>query len=71
MKIAPIIERPESTTVVSTEEMARILDVTPNTLRTWFNQKKIPGFRASKQTIRFQVDEVLAMLRQAANENGA
>lgn len=57
-------------TLLRTEKMAQVLDITPNTLRQWARTRDIPFVRLSRKSLRFDEREVLAWFQsKQAKEN--
>lgn len=57
-------------TLLRTEKMAQVLDITPNTLRQWTRTRDIPFVRLSRKSLRFDEREVLAWFQsKQAKEN--
>ena len=54
--------------IVKTEELARQLGVTPETVRRWARRGLIPSMRVSPKVIRFDVDEVARVLRDRGQQ---
>jgi len=48
--------------LVSAAELAKRLQVTPNTVNTWSRRGLIPSLRVSARTIRFDVAKVMAAM---------
>ena len=55
--------------IVKTDELARQLGVTPETVRRWARRGLIPSMRVSPKVIRFDVDEVTRVLRDRGRKN--
>ncbi|MHC4399218.1 MAG: helix-turn-helix domain-containing protein [Planctomycetota bacterium] len=52
--------------LVTSHELAGILRVTPETVRTWARRKWIPCLRASRRPVLFDLKEVEEVLRARA-----
>ena len=50
---------------LTVEELGDYLRVTPDTIREWVRKGRIPCYRIGRKTIRFDLDEVVAALREA------
>lgn len=57
--------------LVSGVELARIVSVTSDTIARWRRADLIPSVRINRRTIRFDLDDVLAALKQQANTDRA
>lgn len=55
---------PTSKQLVDAGVLARILGVTADLVNKMFQAGDLPGYRAGKRQIRFDVDECLARLRE-------
>lgn len=55
--------------LVDAREVSKILGVSQELLRKLAREKKIPFYRLSKRTLRFDLDEVVTFMRkESANE---
>lgn len=51
--------------LVSADRLAEILSVKKSSVWRWVREGRIPYYRASKKTIRFDVAEVLRSIRES------
>lgn len=51
-------------TLLTSREVAEHLRVTPATVLTWYRRGRIPAFAATRKPILFDLDAVLAAMRQ-------
>jgi excisionase family DNA binding protein len=58
-------------TLLNADELARILDVRPATIRRWARQGILPEIRIGPKTRRFCYGDVLAALRKRAPRQSA
>lgn len=54
--------------LIGVKQLAKILKVKPETIRTWHRLGLIPGLRVSTRPILFDEAEVLAALRERRQE---
>lgn len=54
--------------LVTAEELARLLRISPATVRKWSRTRQIPTIWLSRNCRRFDADEVVHFLRSAAGE---
>jgi predicted site-specific integrase-resolvase len=56
--------------IVTTEDLAARLQVRPDTIRRWVGRGLIPVLRVSPKVIRFDLAEVLRVLRERGGAGG-
>jgi excisionase family DNA binding protein len=56
---------PQQPRLVTARFLAALLQVSARTILEWFRDGRIPGVKASRGTVRFDLDEVLAALKRA------
>ena len=50
--------------IIDSEELARVFGVTVETVRGWVRERRVPFIRVSRRIVRFDLEDVLAALRQ-------
>lgn len=48
--------------LIKTEELARLMDVHPHTVRLWAKEGRIPYIKLSERDFRYDYDDVIAKL---------
>jgi excisionase family DNA binding protein len=56
----------ETTTLIDAKEVSRALQVSEELLRKLARERKIPCYRLSERTLRFDLDEVRRHMRELA-----
>lgn len=54
--------------ILTTKAIANRFGVTVGTVRRWVRERRIPAIRASRKTIRFDIAQVEAALRQQVGD---
>ncbi|MCK4873827.1 MAG: helix-turn-helix domain-containing protein [Phycisphaerales bacterium] len=54
--------------LLTVQELATELSVQPETVRRWARDGRIPALRVSGKTIRFDLEDVCAMLRRVGTK---
>lgn len=57
--------------LIATDELARLLQITPDTVLRWTRRGRIPCVRVGKRTLRFDADAVLVALATGGHGGGA
>lgn len=57
--------------LITTDDLARLLQVTPDTILRWTRRGRIPCVRVGKRTLRFDADAVLVALATGGHGGGA
>jgi excisionase family DNA binding protein len=55
---------------VTAKELAHRMRVTPDTIKAWSREGRIPSVRVSARVLRFNVAEVMAAIRAKGASNG-
>lgn len=55
---------------LTTRELAARIGVTPETVRGWVRQGRVPVYRVGQKTLRFDLDEVVTAIRDARFDTG-
>ena len=60
-----------STELLTAEEIAEKLKITPSTITMWGRQRKIPRVKVSHKIIRYDLEAVQNALLKMAEDNGS
>lgn len=60
-----------ATELLTTQELAKRLRVSPETVRDWARRGRIPRLRLSPKAIRYSAEAVLAALSKTSAKGGA
>lgn len=58
-----MLDEPKRPRLVTADVVAAVVQVSPRTVLEWHRQGRIPGVQPTGSTVRFDLDEVLAALK--------